>query len=279
MGQNLQSLESLAPWRASPLGEPRSSVSLGWGTAQCPQAPPNPPDPRSVPTHPLTRHGGRRAQVEACSSRRAGYIQCPGSEAVLPCLSGSRGTGVCPSTSRNGSWWEKSQHSLSATGGGWEEGEEGYECLTQIKQPKKNKGRKQPEAMASIFFQVNFPPPPLPLSPPGGGKIGACGGEWLHGEIFPCLCHVSPLPVTPLCRLRGAAPTVPLFSPGIPSATRRSRGTPLSWQGLPHEAPCPSSQGQGWCPELGTAPRVSQSTLAPRFLSSPVALRCSWLSR
>lgn len=214
-----RSLESLTPWRASLLGEPYSSVSLGWGTAQCPQAPPNPPDPLSVPTHPLTRHGGRRAQVEACSSRRAGCIQCPGSEAVLPFLSGSRGSGVCPSTSRNGSWWEKSQHSLSATGGGWEEGEEGYECLTQIKQPKKNKGRKQPEAMASIFFQVNFPPPPLPLSPPGGGKIGACGGEWLHGEIFPCLCHVSPLPVTPLCRLRGAAPTVPLFSPGIPSAT------------------------------------------------------------
>lgn len=71
--------QSLAPWRASPLGGPRSSVSLGWGTTQCPQAPPNPPDPPSMPTHPLTRCSGRRAQVEACSSRGAGCIQCPGS--------------------------------------------------------------------------------------------------------------------------------------------------------------------------------------------------------
>ena len=95
--------------------------------------------------------------------------------------------------SRNGFWWEKSQKSLSGSGEGWDEREEGYKCLTQIKQPKKNRGRKLLKAMASIFFQVNFFPPSLSI---WGSKIGACGGDWLHGERFPCLCCVSQLPVT-----------------------------------------------------------------------------------
>lgn len=63
--------------------------------------------------------------------------------------------------SRNGFWWEKSQKSLSGSGEGWDEREEGYKCLTQIKQPKKNKGRKpRPQ-----FSSKSIPPPP----PPSGG--------------------------------------------------------------------------------------------------------------
>lgn len=56
-------------------------------------------------------------------------------------------------SSRNGFWWEKSQKSFS---GSWDEREKGSKCFTQIKQPKKNKGRKKRKAMTSIFFLVNF---------------------------------------------------------------------------------------------------------------------------
>lgn len=64
-----------------------------------------------------------------------------------------------PSMSRNGFWQGKIQRSLLGSGEGGDKRGESYKCLTQIKQPKKNKGRMQPKAMASIFFQVNFFPP------------------------------------------------------------------------------------------------------------------------
>jgi len=68
----------------------------------------------------------------------------------------------------------------------------GYKHLTQIKPPKKNKGRKHLKATASIFF---FSTPSLSLS--GGVKIGACGGGRLRGERFRCLGRELQLPVTP----------------------------------------------------------------------------------
>lgn len=77
--------------------------------------------------------------------------------------------------SRNGFWWEKSQKSLSGSREGWDEREEGYKCFAQIKQPKKNKGRKELQATASIFFQVNFFP--LSLSIWGGVKLELAEGS------------------------------------------------------------------------------------------------------
>lgn len=177
-GAEPRSLESLTPWRASLLGVP----GLGHHTV--------PPSSSKSAQSPVHAHPSPHpVQWEEGTGRG---VQLPGgwvhpvpwvSEAVLPCLSGSRGSGVCPSTSRNGSWWEKSQHGLSATGGGWEEGEEGYECLTQIKQPQKNKGRKQLEAMASIFFQVNFPPP-SPSLHLGEEKLELAEGNGCTERLF-----------------------------------------------------------------------------------------------
>lgn len=57
---------------------------------------------------------------------------------------------------RNGFWWEKSQKSFSGSRDGWDEREKGSKCLSQIKQPKKNKGKKKWKVMTSIFFLVNF---------------------------------------------------------------------------------------------------------------------------
>lgn len=105
-------------------------------------------------------------------------------------------------------WWGLLRHSRN--GFGWAEGQRGAgggraeSCgrLTQIKQPKEKKGRKQPKAVASIFFQAHSPPPPPhpSLSPPGGGEIGAAEGNG-HMQSIPCHCHVPPL-----CVLWGAAP-------------------------------------------------------------------------
>lgn len=108
------------------------------------------------------------------------HTQCTESAAVLCSL-----LSLEQGSSRNGFWWEKSQKSFS---GSWDEREKGSKCLTQIKQPKKNKGRKKRKAMTSIFFLVNF----FHFLCRERVKIGTFGREWLWGERSLCLCTVWP---------------------------------------------------------------------------------------
>lgn len=103
-------------------------------------------------------------------------------------------------------WWGLSWQSRS--GFGWAKGCRGSSggraasCgrLTQIKQPKKNKGRSQPKAVPSIFFQAHFSPHPLSL-PTWGSRNWSCGGERPHAEPS------VPLPRAPAPHAAGAAPS------------------------------------------------------------------------
>lgn len=108
------------------------------------------------------------------------HTQCTESAALLCSL-----LSLEQGSSRNGFWWEKSQKSFS---GSWDEREKGSKCFTQIKQPKKNKGRKKRKAMTSIFFLVNF----FHFLSRERVKIGTFGREQLWGERSLCLCTVWP---------------------------------------------------------------------------------------